>query len=116
MPRGQVSVRCHELGDPNPIAGANRLRDQSSRRQVTQESDLVQPLGLPGALLDLGLAVPGQVAELAERLEGTNEGRTKPCSTSWQIHAASATSFLRTGTLRRCRALSRWHSTATSTT
>jgi hypothetical protein len=30
--------------------------------------DLVQALRLPGALLDLSLAVPGEVAELTERL------------------------------------------------
>jgi hypothetical protein len=36
---GQVSIDRHELGDPDPVARANRLRDQVPRRQVTQESD-----------------------------------------------------------------------------
>ena len=49
-------------------------------------------------------------------LGGTNDGRTRPCSTSWQIHSASPTSVLRPGTLRRCRALSSQHSAASSKT
>jgi hypothetical protein len=37
---GKLPIGRHELGDPDPVRGANRLRDQVPRRQVTQESDL----------------------------------------------------------------------------
>ena len=36
---------------------------------------------------------------------GMNDGRTRPCSSSDAPHTASATSVLRPGTLRMCRAL-----------
>jgi hypothetical protein len=49
-------------------------------------------------------------------LGGTKLGRTRPCSTSWQIHCASPTSVLRPGTLRRWRALGSRHSSASSST
>jgi hypothetical protein len=47
-------------------------------------------------------------------LGGTKLGRTRPCSTSWQIHTESATSVFRPGTFLRCWAFSSQHSNPSS--
>ncbi len=61
-------------------------------------------------------ALRSRVRSRSRRISGggTKLGRTRPCSTSWQIHSESFTSVLRPGTLRRCCALSSQHSKRSS--
>jgi hypothetical protein len=59
----RVSIGRHELGDPDPVRGADGLGDQVPGRQVTQESDL-------GVGTDPG---PEQVGHLAHHELGDDQ-------------------------------------------
>ena len=58
---------------------------------------LLHPLLLGGVGLDQPLAVAGQVPQLADLGRGHERPRSRPCSSSWASHAASARSVLRPG-------------------
>lgn len=107
-------VRSSDQGlEHEPARDSQHLGCHRGQLDASVFQHLVQTLNLAASLLDQGLAIAGQVG-WRMGLGGTKLGRTRPCSTSWQIQAASATSVLRPGTLWRCWALSSQHSKSSS--
>jgi len=64
----RVAGAAHQRGQHVAAGAAEDVAGHAGQLDPGVLQDLVQPLRLPGALLDLRLAVAGQVAQLADRL------------------------------------------------
>jgi hypothetical protein len=106
---GVVGAADERLEHRPPGDAEHVARDRGELDPCVLEH-LVEPLHLARALLDLRLPVAGQVAQLADRARRYEARADEPVLSSWQIQAASATSVLRPGTLRRCWAFKSQHS------
>jgi hypothetical protein len=86
----------------------HRLLPQESPRQYGQVlQDLLDPIGVPGAVLDQLPPGTGQLASSRKGAGGTKLARSKPCSTSRAIHWQSLTAVFRPGTVLMGWALTR---------
>ena len=75
-PRGRWSP--HTALRASPTGGAENVAGNAVELDPGVLHRLVQPVGLTLALLDLGLVIPSQVAQPADRLGGTKLARNSP--------------------------------------
>ena len=73
-----VSGARHQRVEHRPPGGAEDVGGDAVELDVGVLKRLVQPLGLPVALGDLGLAIAGELAQLADRLGRHEVGLQKP--------------------------------------
>lgn len=73
-----VPAAADQGGEHCPAGDAEVVGGDRGELDAGVLEDLVQALGLAGPFLDLGLAVPGQVPQLADRLRGHERGLDEP--------------------------------------
>jgi hypothetical protein len=113
----ETSIVLHGMGGLT-FRGGGRYSSATEDILVSLAGSLTQMaiLGFPALVVVRSSSITSYRWYLSSRiaLEGTNEGRTSPCSTSSAIHEASATSVFRPGTFFRCWAFRSQHSKSSS--
>ena len=105
----------HQRVQHRPAGDAQHVGGHAGQLDPGVLQDLLQPLGLPGALLDQRLAVAGQVAQLPDRLGRHEAGADQPVLDQLgRSTPQSATSVLRPGRCLRCGAFTSQHSNSSS--